>query len=142
MCRNGTQLCIRCRLHKAHCRFKFAFDPHKSLIYLASINWRFFEQNLQDPPNHRIAIYPAGINCRFLKWHLRVLPIAQEFNLILQIIAGSTKAQKSNLSHRCQLPMLETKLVLSTGMTTKNQLARTGIAVLYILETRLGVLFQ
>jgi hypothetical protein len=25
--------------------------------------------------------------------------------------------------------MLETKLVLSTGMTTKNQLARTGIAV-------------
>jgi hypothetical protein len=36
--------------------------------------------------------------------------------------------------------MLETKLVLSTGITTKNQLARTGIAVLYILETRLCTL--
>ncbi len=61
--------------------------PHKSLIYLASINWRFFKQNLQDPPNHRIATYPAGINCRFLKRNLQVVPIAHESNLISQIIA-------------------------------------------------------
>jgi len=80
-------------------------SPQKSNLYLASINWRFFKQNLQHPPNHRIAIYPAGINCTFLKRNLQVLPIAQESNLISQIIAGSTKALKSNLSCRCQLPI-------------------------------------